>query len=93
MGGKLNKVVTGFASSKDGIAWTAQPPAKSIFAPNHSFTGGSYEQCGCAWGGAANPRYYCAVLGLEENFALEAAIGSHACWLEANISSQHACDQ
>eukprot|EP01046_Picozoa_sp_COSAG06_P057094 COSAG06_NODE_11017_length_1581_cov_1.383941_1_plen_306_part_10 len=60
MGGKLSRdTITGFASSKDGKKWAAQPPAKSVFAPHHSYKGGSFEQCGCAWGGAANPRWYC----------------------------------
>eukprot|EP01043_Picozoa_sp_COSAG02_P010450 COSAG02_NODE_367_length_23739_cov_16.775127_8_plen_566_part_00 len=60
MGGKLTRdTITGFAASKDGIAWQAQPPAKSLFVPNHSFKGSSLEQCGCAWGGDTNPRWYC----------------------------------
>eukprot|EP01043_Picozoa_sp_COSAG02_P050835 COSAG02_NODE_5275_length_4478_cov_2.390728_5_plen_570_part_00 len=60
MGGTLSRdTITGFASSKDGIEWQAQPPAKNLFAPYHSFKGSSFEQCGCAWGGNANPRWYC----------------------------------
>jgi hypothetical protein len=31
------------------------------------------------------------MLGFEQSFALDDAIGSHACLVEASISSEHVC--
>lgn len=40
----------GFASSLDGLNWTAEPPARIVFDAHHNRTGGlPLENGGCAW--------------------------------------------
>eukprot|EP01052_Picozoa_sp_SAG31_P031790 SAG31_NODE_3410_length_4306_cov_1.893035_2_plen_579_part_00 len=58
----------GFASSIDGLNWTAQPPARIIFDNQHNRTGPSpLENGGCAWAEAAK-RWIC-LLGFRGSWA------------------------
>jgi hypothetical protein len=54
-----NTTCVGFATSDDGVAWTAQPPAQLVLGDGHTYAGIWLENGGCAWGGAGAPRYYC----------------------------------
>ena len=56
--GRNNSKQVGFASSIDGVNWTAQPPAVVTGWGSHSYTGGPFESGGCAYV-AHVKKWYC----------------------------------
>ena len=58
----------GFASSSDGLNWTAEPPARIVFDAQHNRNGNlPLENGGCAWAAAAQ-RWVC-LLGFRGTWA------------------------